>query len=258
MLHSAKGHIEEELCSVIMPAYNCEKYIAEAIESVIKQTYKNWELIIVNDASTDDTEKIIKSYQEKDKRIKLISLTENQGVANARNTAIQNSEGRYIAFLDADDYWEKEKLQEQITFMKNKNITFSYHDYKLLNTAKNKEKQIKVPLKLDYNQLLKGNTTGSCLTVCIDRKIVDKIYFPNEKHEDYICWLNTLKNYCIEGYGLNKTLGTYRIGKKSISSNKLQSAVWNWQVYRKSQKISVLKTIYYMCFYVVNGLKKYL
>lgn len=258
MLHSAKGHIEEELCSVIMPAYNCEKYIAEAIESVIKQTYKNWELIIVNDASTDDTEKIIKSYQEKDKRIKLISLTENQGVANARNTAIQNSEGRYIAFLDADDYWEKEKLQEQITFMKNKNITFSYHDYKLLNTAKNKEKQIKVPLKLDYNQLLKGNTTGSCLTVCIDRKIVDKIYFPDEKHEDYICWLNTLKNYCIEGYGLNKTLGTYRIGKKSISSNKLQSAVWNWQVYRKSQKISVLKTIYYMCFYVVNGLKKYL
>ena len=258
MLHSAKGHIEEELCSVIMPAYNCEKYIAEAIESVIKQTYKNWELIIVNDASTDDTEKIIKSYQEKDKRIKLISLTENQGVANARNTALKNVTGRYIAFLDSDDYWEKEKLQEQITYMNNRKIAFSYHDYKLLNTVNNKEKLIKVPLKLNYNELLKGNTTGSCLTVCIDRKIVDKIYFPDEKHEDYICWLNTLKNYCIEGYGLNKTLGTYRIGKKSISSNKLQSAVWNWHVYRKSQNISVLKTIYYMCFYIVNGLKKYL
>lgn len=241
-----------------MPAYNSEKYIAEAIESVIKQTYKNWELIIVNDASTDDTEKIIKSCQEKDKRIKLISLSKNKGAANARNIAIQNAKGRYIAFLDADDYWEKEKLQEQIAFMENENITFSYHDYKLLNTAKNKEKHIKVPLKLDYNQLLKGNTTGSCLTVCIDRKIVDKIYFPNEKHEDYICWLNVLKNYDIEGYGLNKTLGTYRIGKKSISSNKLQSAVWNWHVYRKSQNISVLKTIYYMCFYIVNGLKKYL
>ncbi len=258
MLHSAKEHIEDGLCSIIMPAYNSEKYIDEAIESVIKQTYKNWELIIVNDASTDGTEKIIKSYQKKDKRIKLISLPKNQGVANARNAAIQNAKGRYIAFLDADDYWEKEKLQEQIRFMKNKNITFSYHDYKLLNTAKNKEKQIKVPLKLDYNELLKGNTTGSCLTVCIDRKIVDKIYFPDEKHEDYICWLNTLKNYCIEGYSLNKTLGTYRIGKKSISSNKLQSAVWNWQVYRKSQNISVLKTIYYMCFYVLNGLRKYL
>lgn len=258
MLYSAKEHIEEELCSVIMPAYNSEKYIAEAIESVIKQTYKNWELIIVNDASTDRTEKIIKSYQKKDKRIKLISLPKNQGVANARNTAIQNAEGRYIAFLDADDYWEKEKLQDQIRFMENKNITFSYHDYKLLNTAKNKEKQIKVPSKLDYNKLLKGNTTGSCLTVCIDRKIADKIYFPDEKHEDYICWLNVLKNYDIKGYGLNKALGTYRIGKKSISSNKLQSAVWNWQVYRKSQKISILKTIYYMSFYVVNGLKKYL
>lgn len=118
MLYSAKEHIEEELCSVIMPAYNSEKYIDEAIESVIRQTYKNWELIIVNDASTDDTEKIIKSYEEKDKRIKLISLAENQGVANARNMAIQIAEGRYIAFLDADDYWEKEKLQEQIKFMK--------------------------------------------------------------------------------------------------------------------------------------------
>lgn len=258
MLHSVKEHIEEELCSVIMPAYNSEKYIDEAIESVIRQTYKNWELIIVNDASTDDTEKIIKSYQEKDKRIKLISLSENQGVANARNTAVKNSIGRYIAFLDSDDYWEEEKLQEQIKFMKNRKIAFSYHDYKLLNTVNNKEKLIKVPLKLNYNELLKGNTTGSCLTVCIDRKIVDKIYFPKEKHEDYICWLNILKKYYIEGYGLNKILGTYRIGKKSISSNKLQSAVWNWQVYRKNQNISVLKTIYYMSFYIVNGLKKYL
>lgn len=258
MLYSAKEHIEEELCSVVMPAYNSEKYIAEAIESVIKQTYKNWELIVVNDASTDDTEKIIKHYQRKDKRIKLISLLENQGVANARNTAVKNSVGRYIAFLDSDDYWVEEKLQEQIKFMKNRKIAFSYHDYKLLNTVNNKEKLIKVPLKLNYNELLKGNTTGSCLTVCIDRKIVDKIYFPTEKHEDYICWLNILKKYDIEGYGLNKILGTYRIGKKSISSNKLQSAVWNWRVYRKSQNVSVLKTIYYMCFYVVNGLKKYL
>lgn len=258
MLHNAKGHIEEELCSVIMPAYNSGKYIAEAIESVIKQRYTNWELLIVNDCSTDNTEEIIRTYQKQDKRIKLISLKKNQGVANARNTAIKNAKGRYIAFLDADDYWEKEKLQEQIIFMENRKITFSYHDYKLLNTTNNKEKQIKVPLKLNYKELLKGNTTGSCLTVCIDRKIVNKIYFPNEKHEDYICWLNILKNYDIEGYGLNKTLGTYRIGKKSISSNKLQSAVWNWHVYRKSQKISVLKAIYYMGFYVINGLKKYL
>lgn len=258
MLHNAKGHIEEELCSVIMPAYNSGKYIAEAIESVIKQRYTNWELLIVNDCSTDNTEEIIRTYQKQDKRIKLISLKKNQGVANARNTAIKNAKGRYIAFLDADDYWEKEKLQEQIIFMENRKITFSYHDYKLLNTTNNKEKQIKVPLKLNYKELLKGNTTGSCLTVCIDRKIVDEIHFHNEKHEDYICWLNILKKYDIEGYGLNKTLGTYRIGKKSISSNKLKSAVWNWHVYRKSQKISILKAIYYMGFYVVNGLKKYL
>lgn len=162
-----------------------------------------------------------------------------------------------IAFLDADDVWEKEKLEKQINFMKQNDVYFSYHDYKLLDLSTNKEKIISVPKQLDYNNLLKGNRTGSCLTVCLDRKIIKDICFLKAKHEDYICWLNILKQYNLVAFGLNETLGTYKVGKKSISSNKLQSAIWNWQVYRESQKLSIMKSIYYMCFYIINGLKKY-
>ena len=121
---------------------------------------------------------------------------------------------------------------------------------------KNKEIEKKWE-QLNYQELLKGNTTGSCLTVCLDRKVVSDIYFPKEKHEDYICWLNILKQYNLIAFGINKILGTYRIGKKSISSNKLKSAIWNWKVYRKSQSLSILMSAYYMCFYIVKGLKKY-
>lgn len=247
----------DNLVSIITPAYNAEKYIKYTIESVIKQTYINWEMIIVDDASVDNTVCIIKNYQQKDKRIKLISLGKNQGVANARNKAIENAKGQYIAFLDADDYWENNKLQEQIKFMQDNNIVFSYHAYKLFDLSNKKQKTIFVPKKLNYQELLKGNTTGSCLTICLDRKVIKNIYFPKEKHEDYICWLNVLKQYNITAFGINKILGTYSIGKKSISSNKLKSAVWNWKVYRNSQKLSIIQSLYYMYFYVLNGIRKY-
>ena len=243
-----------------MPAYNSEKYISQAIESVLNQSYTKWELIIINDCSTDNTEQIIKKYQQKyaaNKKIKLITLTQNKGVANARNIGIKNAKGRFLAFLDSDDYWEKEKLEEQIKYMEVNEIYFSYHDYNLLNITRNKVKRILVPSKLNYRQLLKGNRTGSCLTVCLDRRVIDKIIFTNEKHEDYICWLNILKTYDITAYGINKVLGTYRIGKKSVSSNKLKSAIWNWRVYRETQRLSIIKSFYYMFFYIYYGIKKY-
>lgn len=250
-------NLVNNLVSIITPAYNAEKYIKDTIASVIAQTYTNWEMIIVDDSSNDNTNEIIKEYQQKEKKIRLITLLKNQGIANARNIAIQNARGRYIAFLDSDDIWEKEKLEKQINFMRKNNVYFSYHDYKLLNLSTKKEKIISVPKQLDYLTLLKGNRTGSCLTICLDRKIVDEINFPNAKHEDYICWLNILKKYNLIAFGLNEILGTYKVGKKSITSNKLQSAIWNWQVYRQSQKLSIIKSIYYMYFYIINGIKKY-
>ena len=247
------------LVSIITPAYNAAEYIVETIESVLAQTYPNWEMLIVNDCSKDNTAAIVQSYATKDKRIKLINLKQNSGAAVARNTAIQNAKGRYIAFLDSDDLWKKDKLQKQLSFMQRNRYAFTFHNYIMCNDGIDKEngKIIKVSTQIDYKKLLKGNNTGGCLAVCIDRKVVIEIFMPNERHEDYICWLDILKEYQIKGYGINEVLGYYRVGKVSVSSNKLKSALWTWNVYRDSQKLSLLKSIYYMWFYCLNGIRKH-
>lgn len=254
---SETNNYQNNLVSIITPAYNAEKYIAETIESVLAQTYPNWEMLIVNDCSTDNTAKIVQSYAAKDKRIKLINLTENSGAAVARNTAIQNAKGRYIAFLDSDDLWKKEKLQKQLKFMQQNGYAFMFTAYEhFKNKKENIKNKVAAPKKLKYSQALKGNQIG-CLTVMLDRKQIAKIKFTEQKHEDYILWLNILKTG-ITAYGINESLALYRTGNsKSISSNKLQSALWTWNVYRKVQKLSILQSIYYMCFYVMNGLKKH-
>lgn len=256
MLHSAKGHIEEELCSVIMPAYNCEKYIAEAIESVIKQTYKNWELIIVNDASTDDTEKIIKSYQEKDKRIKLISLTENQGVANARNTAIQNSEGRYIAFLDADDIWQKNKLQKQIQILNNSNTDISYTTYLMIDETGKTIKQRSVKETLKLKDLLKENSIIFSSVVCKKEIINDKNFKSEWYHEDYIFLLDLAKE-SKSFKGINESLMQYRVHQHGRSFNKKTAAKYRWKIYREYLRMNLLQSLYYFIQYAWNGIIKY-
>lgn len=247
----------DDLVSIITPAYNAAAYIAETIESVLAQTYLKWEMLIVNDCSKDNTVEIVQSYAKKDKRIKLINLKQNRGAAVARNTAIQNAKGRYIAFLDSDDLWKKEKLQKQIQFMQRNGYAFTFTSYEhFKETKENIQNQVQIPKSLNYNQALKGNQIG-CLTVMLDRKQIANIHFTAQRHEDYILWLNILKQGTI-AYGIQESLALYRTGNsKSISSNKLQSALWTWKVYRESQKLSVLKSMYYMLFYVVNGLRKH-
>lgn len=245
------------LVSIITPAYNAAAYITETIESVLAQTYTKWEMLIVNDCSKDNTAEIVQSYAAKDKRIKLINLKQNNGAAVARNTAIQNAKGRYIAFLDSDDIWKKEKLQKQIQFMQQNGYAFTYTSYKhFKGTKENIQNQVQISKRLNYNQALKGNPIG-CLTVMLDRKQIQNIRFTKQRHEDYILWLNILKQG-ITAYGIQESLALYRTGNsKSISGNKLQSAFWTWKVYRESQRLSVLKSMYYMWFYVVSGLKKH-
>ena len=248
---------EDGLVSIITPAYNAVAYIAETIESVLAQTYTNWEMLIVNDCSKDNTAEIVESYAKKDKRIKLINLKQNSGAAAARNTAIQNAKGRYIAFLDSDDLWKKEKLQKQIEFMQQNGYAFTCTSYEHFKDAKeNIQNQVQIPNSLNYQQALKGNQIG-CLTVMLDRKQIQNIHFTKDKHEDYILWLNILKQG-ITAYGIQESFALYRTGNsKSISSNKLQSALWTWKVYRESQKLSVVKSMYYMLFYLVNGVRKH-
>lgn len=247
----------DDLVSIITPAYNAAEYIAETIESVLAQTYPKWEMLIVNDCSKDNTAEIVQSYAAKDKRIKLINLKQNSGAAVARNTAIQNAQGRYIAFLDSDDLWKKEKLQKQLNFMQQNGYVFTFTGYEhFKNNKENIQNKVKAPKSLNYKQALKGNQIG-CLTVMLDRKQIPNIEFSKQRHEDYILWLNILKQD-ITAFDLNESLALYRVGNsKSISSNKLQSALWTWKVYRESQKLSVFKSIYYICFYCLGGIRKH-
>ena len=252
-----KQEYVDDLVSIITPAYNAAEYIAETIESVLSQTYPKWEMLIVNDCSKDNTAEIVQSYAVKDNRIKLINLKQNSGAAVARNTAIQNAKGRYIAFLDSDDLWKKEKLQKQLNFMQQNGYTFTFTAYEHFRDRKeNIQNLVKVPKSLIYRQALKGNQIG-CLTVILDRKQMQNIEFSKQKHEDYILWLNILKQG-ITAYGLNETFALYRTGNgKSISSNKLRSALWTWNVYRDSQNLSFLESMYHMFYYCIYGLKKH-
>lgn len=243
------------LVSIIMPAYNAEKYIKESIESVLAQTYRNWELIVVDDCSKDSTINIIRQYQMLDNRIRVIYLKCNAGVANARNVGMELAQGRYIAFLDSDDLWLDIKLEEQIRFMQQNQIYFSFSQYRRF-TDKNKGRIIDALPCVNYQKALYGNPIG-CLTVCLDRRFIREFKFSKQRHEDYIAWLNILKNNNICAYGIPKVLALYRVGNSnSLSGNKLKSVLWTWNVYRKSQNLDFWSSICCFYFYIIYNLRK--
>lgn len=239
-----------------MPAYNSEAYIIEAIKSVINQTYQDIEIIICDDASTDDTLKKITEETGNDSRVKIIQNTKNIGVAKTRNEAIDQADGRYIAFLDSDDRWKPEKLTTQIKFMKKYECAVCYSSYEFINTAGRllNNKSAKIKEKAEYKSLLKDNFIGM-LTAVIDRNKTGEIIFSNERHEDLILWLSLVK----KGFslmGINESLAFYRVSEDSLSGNKKKAAIWRWNVYRKSEKLNIFKSIWYMTFYIVNAIKK--
>ncbi|WP_243033095.1 glycosyltransferase family 2 protein [Vibrio cincinnatiensis] len=240
------------MVSIITPSYNCDNYIFETISSVLSQTYAEWEMIIVDDCSTDNSVSVIKSHMEKDSRVKLIQLTENSGAAVARNTAIEAAQGRYIAFLDSDDLWEPEKLATQISFMQKNDIAFSFSAYHKVDQQGNNIGKVAVPEKVIYQQLLKCCVIG-CLTAMYDTQKLGKIYMPLiRKRQDFGLWLRILKK-CDSAYGLNIPLAKYRIRKDSISSNKFKAAQYNWKLYREIENLSLFQSIYYFSHYAING-----
>lgn len=244
------------LVSIITPVYNAERFIVETIKSVQRQTYDNWEMILVDDVSSDNSEKIIKEFQEKDKRIKYIKLKENSGAAVARNKAIEKSKGRYIAFLDSDDLWKCEKLQKQIQFMKENDYGFTFTSYELMKEDGTKlDKVVKVPNKIDYNGLLK-NTIIGCLTVIVDREKIGDFRMPLiRKGQDTATWLKILKTYkyC---YSLNENLADYRLVQGSISSNKIGALKRTWNMYKNIEKLPFTKCLYVFTCYTLNAIKK--
>lgn len=246
----------KELVSIITPCHNSEKFIKKTIESVLSQTYENWEMIIVDDVSSDKSYEIAKEYANKDKRINAIRLKQNSGPAVARNKAIEMAKGRYIAFLDSDDLWLYNKLETQISFMEKNNLSFTYSAYKLIDENDN-FLGIFVPREeLSYKELLKTNDIG-CLTAIYDTKKVGKVYMPNIlKRQDYGLWLKILKQIG-KTKGIVEPLAIYRIRKNSVSSNKLKAAQYQWKIYREVEKLGIVDSLYYLMNYIYYGLKKY-
>lgn len=247
--------MEGNKVSIIIPVYNAEKFIGKTIESVLNQTYKNWEMLIFNDKSKDNSLKIIKKYSEKDERIKVVDSKENVGVVAARNKLIEIATGEFIAFLDADDYWKQNKLEKQIKFMRKNNALISCTEYTRVTEDEKEINDIIIKEIITYEDMLKNNYLG-CLTVIYNANKLGKRYFKErKKNEDYVLWLEIVKETKII-FGLKENLAFYRVLNNSRSSNKIKVAKDRWEVYRKIERLSLLKSIYYFLQYVIRALKK--
>lgn len=247
--------MENPLVSVIMPCYNCEKFIEQAIESVINQTYSNIELIIINDCSTDNTSKILEEYNNRNNVIVLFNDI-NKGVSYSRNRGVSIANGDWIAFIDSDDYWDVTKIEKQIDKIKETNSKFVFNSTAYVDeNGKISKYSLNVPPKIDYCTLLKQNII-SCSSVLIKKDLlkVHKMEYDNI-HEDYYCWLRILKDGVI-AHSVNYTLLYYRLSKKGKSSNKIKAIKMTLNVYRK-MNLSKFQQLYYLMIYIYRNIQKY-
>lgn len=224
-----------ELVSVIMPSYNTGRFIAETIESVLKQTYKNWELIIVDDCSTDNTDEIVKGYLG-DNRIRYLKNKKNSGAAVSRNRALREAKGKWIAFLDSDDLWHSRKLEQQILFMKKNGCHFSYTNYiEIDEESKNLGRMVTGPRRITKAGMYRYCWPG-CLTVMYDASYVGLIQIEDiRKNNDYAMWLKVCKK--ADCYLLNKNLAKYRKREGSISNHSYIKLIqWHYKLFREAEK----------------------
>lgn len=232
--------MEENLVSIVMPAYNCAHYIGETIQSVLVQTYEDWELLIVDDQSTDNTPKVVDEFATQDDRIRYIELEKNSGVAVARNRGIEEARGNYIAFLDSDDLWKKDKLEKQIRFMQEHQYAFTFTSYDLIDEAGNKlNKCVEVPEKIDYDTLLYNTPIFTC-TVMYDKEQMGDVSMPQLNNgEDVATWLRMLKKVPY-AYGIQECLVSYRKRAQSLSSGVVTKLIRRWKIYRESEELSFI------------------
>ena len=246
------------LVSIITPTYNCGKFIAETIESVLAQTYTNWEMIIVDDCSQDETQAIVERYLQADNRIRYNCLEKNSGAAVARTAAMRLANGEFMAFLDSDDLWTPDKLRSQLSFMNEHNYAFSCTAYEQIDeTGNSLNKIIKTVARTDYNRLLLDCPVGNS-TVMYDVGKMGKFEVPDiRKRNDDALWLRMLKK---EKYimGMPEVLMKYRIRSNSISSNKLKVIKYHWILYRDIEHLNVFRSVFHIawwCFLKVFRIK---
>lgn len=240
--------------SIIVPVYNTEQFLEETIRSVIRQEFQDWELLLVDDCSTDQSVQIIETYAAQDARIRLIHQTKNKGAAAARNRGVKEAEGRYIAFLDADDLWKPQRLSASLRFMQEKHAGFVFSGYEFADCEGNGTGRIvSVPETLTYRQALK-NTTIFTSTVLFDTELVSKelIFMPLVKSEDTACWWKILRQGHT-AYGLDENLVLYRRSGETLSSNKLEAVRRIWNLYRNVERLSLPYSLYNFVFYAVRA-----
>lgn len=244
------------MISVIMAAYNAEKTIKQAIDSVLNQTYPNFELLVIDDCSQDSTAKIVNSIAEKDSRVHLISNKKNKGVSYTRRCGLERARGEWIAILDSDDMWAPEKLEKQIILQKKKNADLLFTGSAFMDLdGQPIDWYLHAPAQVTYRQLLKQNVLSNS-SALVRKKLYTKYYvFGDELHEDFAIWLAILKDGR-KAYGVDEPLLIYRIAKSSKSGNKIKAAKMNWNTYRYIG-LNPFSAFYYECWYIVKGLLKY-
>lgn len=246
-----------DLVSIITPTYNSEKYIRETIQSVQNQTYPSWEMIIVDDCSTDNTIQIIEEIQKTDARIRLVKSEKNAGPAISRNKGIERATGKYMTFLDADDIWFEDFIQNSIETIQKQGVHFVFSSYRRADEELNFiYTDFIVPQKVTYTDILKSNSI-SCLTAFVDIETLGKKFMPEVyKRQDMGLWLKYLKEIPY-AYGIQEPKAIYRIRKNSLSRNKSNLIKYQWQFYRKVERLSVIQSSYYMVHWAVRGFLKY-
>lgn len=247
---------KRELVSIIVPVYNVEKYIGETMDCVRRQSYENWELLLVEDCSTDDTLQVVEAYinRVKDERIRLLRQPVNGGAANARNAGVLQARGRFIAYLDSDDLWEPGKLACQLAFAEKKDAAFVFTGYEFADEqGRGLGKIVHVPEVMNYRQALK-NTTIFTSTVMFDtRKIPRELLdMPLVKSEDTALWWKVLR-MGYQAYGLDENLVRYRRAGKSLSSNKVEAIRRIWNLYRKVEGLGLFQSMWNFCFWAVRA-----
>ncbi len=245
-----------ELVSIITPAYKAARYIDKTITSVQQQTYPHWELIVTDDCSPDDTCQIVARYAKQDRRVKLVAQAVNQGPAMARNASLRQAQGRFIAFLDSDDWWLPKKLELQLDFMLRSESALTYTQFRRVNQNGSSEgRLIKVPDRLNYHMLL-GNTAIATSTAVVDRKQTGDVQMVETYYDDFALWLKLLRAGHVAN-GLHEDLMRYRVLQGSVSRSKVKSATKVWSTYRKIEGLSIADSSIYFSLYAYNALLKY-
>lgn len=239
--------------SVVMPTHNSARFVGEAIESVMRQGYGSWELLVVDDASTDETPALLKGFAERDRRIKISLMESNAGPAKARNVAISSANGRYIAFLDSDDIWRDDKLERQLALFEATGTPLAFSAYEKIDESGNRiGRVVSVPEAVSYRHLL-GETLIATCTVAYDTERVGKVLMPDiPKRQDFALWLAILRPGNL-ARSVNEPLAYLRKRRGSVSSNKLVAAAYVWRVYRELENLSLARSVYYFSKYAYHA-----